>query len=52
MNPDQDPTEKEIKEILNEMLLTGQVIVEVRDGVPYYKINPEFNITPESASLN
>ena len=52
MSEDQTPSESEIKEILNEMVLTGQVIVDVRDGVPYYKLNPEFDITPEKASLN
>lgn len=54
LNPmnEEDFTTQEIKELLNEMILTGEVITEVRDGVTYYKINPEFNITPESASLN
>jgi len=43
---------KKLKNSCNEMILTGEVITEVRDGVTYYKINPEFNITPEAASLN
>ena len=49
---EEDFTTQEIKELLNEMILTGEVITEVRDGVTYSKINPEFNITPEAASLN
>jgi len=54
LNPmnEENFVEQEIKELLNEMILTGEVITEVRDGVTYYKINPEFNITPEAASLN